>query len=812
MTRPVNPKSRYQDRSSRGSVCSVIPCEPGIAVCGLWVDFPPSPSDILDIQRAPAMSQTRLVRTVCDPNCHANPRCGIVAHVEEGRITSIEPGSFPLPEYDRRICLMGMSRLEYQYHQDRLRYPLQRIGERGEGKWRRISWDEAFNILVERLGEIAVKFGSRSVAFYTGTGAFGVLTKGAPHRFAAVFGGTATRPGGIDYGVPKGLEYAFGVPASTFFRPGGHEYADAVHSRMIILWGGNAADTRFVDFRFVLEAQRRGAKVVCVDPNRSATAGKADQWISLRPGTDTALALSLLHEIFAQGRQDDAFLRKHTNAPFLVRADTGCFLRQDDVVPGGSSSYMVWDAMSQRSVSHLEARHSAMTGRYEVFPVGGTGVECVPALQLLLDLSRSYLPERASVITGVPAHDIRDLAREFTSQKPASIRLGFGVDRWYYSDYTARAVANLVVATGNIGVPGGGVSVHDGSYPQPVNQRAFRSPDGREAATLDIVSLMNAIEHGTPYPVKALWVSAANLLNQTAANRKRAMGSIVPALELIVVVDHFMTDTAEVADIVLPACTIFERPDLVPGMFLQLQQKAVEPEGESKSDFDIFAGLATRLGLGAYFDRSPEDYLSEMIATDDPLLAGITLERLQREGAVFLNRPREPYVSFRDLKFQTPSGRIEIYKEELLKFGAELPCYREPIEASPESALFKRFPLVLLFSHSKHRIHSTFANMPTIKKLEPEPVLEVHPVDAQHRGIVPDQLVRVHNDRGSVMLRCRFNGDLRPGVVVITEGSWVKDFPGGDPYSLTHELISQTSENYAFCDTLVEIERAQPAN
>ena len=755
------------------------------------------------------MSQTRLVRTVCDPNCHANPRCGIVAHVKEGRITGIEPGSFPVPEYDRRICLMGMSRLEYQYHKDRLRFPLKRMGERGEGRWQRINWDEAYDILAARLSEIATKFGSRSIAFYTGSGVLGVLTKGAPHRFAAVFGGTASRPGGIDYGVPKGLEYSFGVPASTFFRPGGHEYADALRSRMIILWGGNGADTRFVDFRFVLEAQRRGAKVVCIDPNRSATAAKADQWISLRPGTDTALALSLLHEIFAHGSQDDAFLWDHTNAPFLVRADTGQLLREADVSPGGSSAYTVWDSLSERPVSHRAVGVPAMTGRYRVLLTGGSTVECAPALQLLVDLCGSYPPERASVITGVPARTIRDLAREFASRKPASIRIGFGVDRWYYSDYTARAVANLVVATGNIGVPGGGISVHDGTYPPPLDQRGFRSPGGREAATLDVVSLVSAIEHGTPYPVKALWISAANMFNQTAANRRRVMSSIVPQLELIVVVDHFMTDTAEAADIVLPACTIFERLDLVPGMFLQLQQKAVEPEGESKSDFDILAGLARRMGLGAYFDRNPEEYLREMLATDHPLLAGVTLERLRREHAVFLNRPQEPYVSFRDRRFHTPSGRIEIYKEELIPYGAELPRYREPVEASPENPLYRRFPLVLLFSHSKHRIHSTFANMPMIKKIEPEPVVEIHPADARRRGIAPDQLVRVHNDRGSVALRCRFNPDLRAGVVVISEGSWVKDFPGGDPYGLTHEQVSPTSENYAFYDNLVETEPVQ---
>jgi molybdopterin-containing oxidoreductase family molybdopterin binding subunit len=706
---------------------------------------------------------------------------------------------------------MGMARLEYQYHRDRLRFPLKRTAARGEGKWQRISWDEAYDVIAENLHAIAARYGTRSLAFIAGSGAAGLLTKGSAHRFAAAIGGTASRAGGVDYGVPKGLEYMFGVPASTYFRPGGHEFADAVNSRLILLWGGNGADTRLVDFHFIAEAQRRGAKVVCIDPNRTATAQKADQWISLRPGTDTALAVSLLHEILENGWHDDDFLRLHTNAPFLVRGDNKALLREADVRMGGGASYMAWDAVSQRAVPAITTSAGALLGSYRLTLAGGISIDCAPAFQLLRDFAREYPVQRAAEITGVPAKVIGDLARELGSRKPASIRIGYGVDRWYYCDYTARAAANLVVATGNIAVPGAGISVHDGTYAAPLNLNAFRAPAGREAATLDAISLMQAIEHGTPYAVRALWLSASNMFNQTSANRARVMSAVVPKLDLIVVVDHFMTDTADTADIVLPACTIFEKDDLVSGMFLQMQRKAVEPEGESKADFEIFAGLARRMGLGEYFDQSPDAYLREMLESGHPLLEGITLERLQREDAVFLNRPRAPYVAFKDLKFKTPSGRIEIYKEELLPQGAELPYYREPIEASPENLLYRRYPLNLLFSHSRHRIHSTFANMPRVKHLEPEPVVEMHRADAERRSISDDHIVRVYNQRGSVRLKCRINTDLRPGVVVISEGSWVKDFPEGDPYSLTHELVSPTSENYAFFDTLVEVEAVDGA-
>lgn len=365
------------------------------------------------------------------------------------------------------------------------------------------------------------------------------------------------------------------------------------------------------------------------------------------------------------------------------------------------------------------------------------------------EFARNYPAERAGAITGVPAQIIRDVAREFASSKPAAIRIGYGVDRWYYCDYTARAAANLVVATGNIGTAGGGISVHDGTYAAPLNLNPFRSPDGREAATLDVVSLMKAIERGEPYPVRALWLSASNMFNQTSANRARVLSAIVPKLDFLVVVDHFMTDTAALADVVLPACTIFEKKDLISGMFLQLQRRAVEPEGESKSDWDIFSGLAARMGLGKYFAGTPEQYLKEIIESDHPLLKGITLDRLEREDAVLLNRPREPYVAFTDFKFKTPSGRIELYKEELVDLGAELPYYHEPVEASPANPVYRRFPLILLFPHSRNRIHSTFANLAKFKQFEPEPMVEINPADAAHRGITNDQRVRVYNERGS---------------------------------------------------------------
>jgi molybdopterin-containing oxidoreductase family molybdopterin binding subunit len=339
----------------------------------------------------------------------------------------------------------------------------------------------------------------------------------------------------------------------------------------------------------------------------------------------------------------------------------------------------------------------------------------------------------------------------------------------------------------------------------------FRRPEGKSSPLLDTIALMSAIETGQPYPVKALWLTGSNMFNQTAPNRNRVLSDIIPQLEFLIVSDHFMTASAELADIVLPAATIFERLDIVGGMFLQLQQPAVPPEGESRTEFEIFKGLAERMGHPALFQDAPEDYLKQALVTKDALFAGITFDGLRREGVLALNRPEQPYVAFRDYRFQTPSGKIELYKEELVRHGAQLPSYHEPIEASRHNALSSRFPLTLLFSHSPYRIHSTFANMPMLRKLEPEPILDMNPDDAAARGVADGDIVCVYNDRGTVTVRCRLSADMRPGVLVLPEGHWVKDFRAGDPYGLTHELVSATSENYAFYDTLVEVGRVPMA-
>jgi molybdopterin-containing oxidoreductase family molybdopterin binding subunit len=321
-----------------------------------------------------------------------------------------------------------------------------------------------------------------------------------------------------------------------------------------------------------------------------------------------------------------------------------------------------------------------------------------------------------------------------------------------------------------------------------------------------------AVKEGTPYPIKMECISLGNPFNQVKPDRNKVLTEYIGNLEFIAVIDHFMTDTAKWADLVLPAATIFERTDIVVDEFIQLQQQVVEPEGEAKSDFEIFRALANAFGIGTYFDKEPEEYIDDMLDTDSPLLQDVNIQRLKTEKVIYPWPTREPYVGFKDKVFPTSSGRVELYKVDLIDLGAELPFYREPIEASPQNPLFKQFPLVLLSSHSRYRIHSTFANLELVKTREPEPVVRVHPADARRRSIEQGHLVELFNERGRVKIKCHIDESMREGCVLISEGHWIDQFVEGDPYGLTHDQYSPTTENYAHYDVLVEMKVASQNN
>jgi len=529
------------------------------------------------------MSTETVVRTACPAHCGSNA-CGILAHVQDGRVTKLEPAPFPDQRYNR-ICQKGLSSLQILYHPDRIRHPLRRVGERGKGKWEQLSWDEALDYIAEQLKAVAARHGSRSVAWVIGGPGTGTVKFGAYTRMAGCFQGTRVSAWGYgDAAEPCGSISTFGTHRTRSFM------ASFEEPKLNICWGTNPAEANPFQIRPLLDDKEKGVKLVVIDPIFTITAAKADEYIAVCLGTDVALVLGMIYQILADGLEDRNFMARYTVGPYLVRQDDGRYLR------GSDNTYMVWDtARGEARAVNLVAK-PALEGSYNV---GGIPVKT--AFQMLKELIHEYPPSRAAEITGVTKDKIVRLARAYATQKPAAIHTHNGLGRSYHGDIIFRALGMLAALTGNIRLPGPAghreVQYNWGPFLKP-------QPDQPSYTRLGIMNLYDAITKGEPYPVRAAWFAFINFINQ-CTNNQRILNEIIPKLEFIVVADMFMTTTAQYADVILPICTFLEFTDMVKGPrpYIQLQQPVIPPLYESKSDVQILRELAPRLGIEFYVEK-----------------------------------------------------------------------------------------------------------------------------------------------------------------------------------------------------------------
>ncbi len=738
----------------------------------------------------PKATEQKQVRTVCH-TMSCGVCCGLLAHVKDGVLTKVEPADMPDPKY-RHICARGLASMKLVYHPDRLKYPMRRTGERGEGKWERISWDEALDTIAAGLKEISDRYGSRSLMWATaGMGGLDM----AYSSFAGLCEGTmASLVGFGDAAAPCADKANFG----TFWGEG--HLADFEDPGMCVIWGSNIAETQPNTIRQVRDAREKGARVVAIDPRFTASASKADAFIPIRPGTDSALALGMINIILAQGLQDHGFIVDHTVGPFLINSQTGRFLKETDIVADGShKKYVVWDTKTAKACPHdTAAIDPALTGTYTV-----AGVECRSAFQLLADQVQTYSPGKVSEITEVPEDMIQRLALDYANRRPVATYRGMGMQRTFHGDLTFRAINALAAVTGNL---------HPGSSRLYAYEMIGGLPGISGCHFVPILKLYDIIAEGDPYPIKALWIAKHNFVNQLP-DSGRIIRELFPKIDLIVVAELFMNASAQYADIVLPVCTFYEQSDLIPptigipggAKYFQLQNKVIEPLYECKPDPEILKELARRMNLGDHFEKTPEQFIESMLASGYPAEAGITLEMLRKNPI-----PAPAYFP-NAADFSTPSGRMDFYSEKLRQMGEELPCYKEPIESS-RKPLSKKYPLVFLNTHTRFRTHSTFSNLPWLSYLDPEPVLEIHPNDAEPRGIRSGDVVRVLNDRGAAKLKAKVHEGIRPGTVNVTQGWWPEHFLEGSHQALTHAMINPAQEmvyepNSALYDVLVEVEK-----
>ena len=725
--------------------------------------------------------KVKRVRTACPAHCGIDC-CGILAHVKENRIVKLEPADFP-DEKDRRICLRGLVSLDITYHPDRIKYPMKRVGERGEGKFERISWEEAYEIVVVKFKEISEKYGWKSIGWVLGGPGAGTTKFGAYLRLASLTQSTRVSAWGYgDAGLPCGSRIILGhqFPYMHLFG----EFWQRKYPELLMVWATNPAESMpLQNMRKIMDAKEIGTQVIVVDPRFTVTASKADEYIGLNPGTDSALALGVMNVIFQNELHDKEFILEHTNGPYLVRTDTGKMLRGKDIEAKKPDAYIIWhgSSNSHKTLTRSNVKDASLTGTYTI-----NGIECKPVLQLLIELTSEYTPERTAEITGVDKDLIIKLAKRIGNSKKVVFLTHMGFTRTYHGDISLRGVISVAAITGNITT-----SVSSGYVPAILNWNPFLKaiPDKPSFHRMGILNLYDAVISGKPYPIKVLWFAFINFLNQ-CANSNKIINEFYPKLEFIVQTELFMTPSARYADLILPVCSFLEFSDFLaqPYPYVQLQQKVIEPLYESKSDVNIVAELAERLGFGEYFKGGEEGLIDLIIATR--AFKEITRETLKTQA---VKLPALPEGASFPLNFGTPSRKIELYAEQLFEDGEALPVYLPPIEA-PITPCEKKYPLTLVNGHSRFRTHSMFANVKSLLDLNPEPIVDINPIDAEKRNISSNDLVTVFNDRARTTLKARVTEGVKPGVLDITEGWWIDQFKEGSLNHLTHDIINPVQD------------------
>lgn len=739
-------------------------------------------------------------------------RCGAVAVLEDDRFVTLEPD--PSHPTGSALCAKGRAAPELVYHPDRLTRPLRRTRPKGDPDpgWEPIGWDDALDRVAAGLRGVADAHGPEGVVFSMASPSTSAADDALVwvDRLRRAFGSPnlCASMELCGWGRYLASTYTFGDSVPGRYMP------DLEHAGCILYWGYNPNVARLSHAVATAAALKRGARLIVVDPRRVGPAAKADVWCRVRPGTDAVLALGMAHVMIGRGWYDRDFVRDWTDGPLLVRSDTGRRLTGADLGAGGGARYVVWDEGRNEPVLYdpdsgayvADGVEPALFGRFEVDSPEGP-VTCRPAFDVVAEACAGYPPERVASICGVPGDRVEAAARLLWEARPVAYYAWSGVEMQTNATQIARAIGQLYALTGSLDARGGNVlfaapaaEAVDGVELLSAEQRARSlglverplGPSRWEFVTTD--ELYRAVLEDRPYPVRGLVGFGANLL-MAHADGVRGREAL-RALDFYVHADLFMNPTAELADIVLPVASAFERDGLRIGFeisaeaqsLVQLRPPVVPPRGEARSDVRIVFDLATRLGLGHLFwDGDVDAGRRARIAP-----TGIDLDALRAEPrgirAAVQTRYRkhaEP-ENGRPRGFRTSTRRIELYSQTLLEHGhPPVPAYEPPVAAQAPAELRERFPLVLtcakhtLFCESQHR------GLPSLRRRAPDPELEIHPDAAAERGIEAGDWVRIETPLGGIRARAVLNESLEPGVVCGQHGWWQPcaeiGAPGFDP-------------------------------
>jgi anaerobic selenocysteine-containing dehydrogenase len=668
--------------------------------------------------------------SVCPLDCPDT--CSLAVSVENGTIVSIR-GSHANPYTNGVLCAkVPAAYPEFVHGAGRLRTPLRRVGKKGEGRFERITWDEALDLVHRRFTEIAAAHGPQAILPLNYAGPHGFLAGGSMDlRFFHKLGASLLdrRPlcGGIRTEAWVGTFGA--VPG---IRP---EQAEA--ARLIVAWGNNVTWTNLHFTPIINRARRAGAKLVVVDPKRTKIAEQADLHLALRPGTDVVLAWAVTNELERAGALDREFIARHVE---------------------GFDAYM--------------------------------------------ERVRRYPVDVAARICGLPEAQIREFAEWFRTASPVAISVGNGLERNRNGGSGIRAVFALPALAGKLGVHGGGL-VNGAGFAFPKTPARLARPEfiPSNTRTINIIDVgRDLLDPRLSPPIKALFIYNHNPLVVHPEQNRLRRGLEREDL-FIVGSDVVMTDSLDYADVVLPACSHFEHPDLFAAYgthWLQRAEPVIPPQGEALPNTEIFRRLAARFGFtDPAFTATDAELMDDALDGADPRLGGVRPSRIPTDRALAMTSGGEEFVLFANVFPKTPSGKVELASTYLKnKYGAALPDYR-PLDS--------RFPLALITPASDKRITATFGGC---RDSAATPPLEMHPDDASARGLRDGDRVKVWNDLGEVHLTLEITHDVPPGVVCSLKGAWMRTTDNGQTVSaLAPSHHADISEGACYNDARVEVAR-----
>lgn len=681
----------------------------------------------------------RWVKTICRMCTNG---CGIIVKVEDGVATEVQ-GDPEDPRTEGELCPKGKVALSLVYSPDRLKDPLLRIGEKGEGKWKPITWQEALNILAERLKMIIDQYGAKAISVYRGQAS----DWGAPWHYALRFMNVLGSP---NICTPVPLCFQPGAVTKRLMFGGVPDYYDWSNTKCMIIWGANPTNTNeyAVNGKKIEDAHKRGAKLIVIDPVATSLAEKADLWLQINPGTDCALALAFINVAIKENLIDTAFVQN-------------------------------WTVGFSKLKEHV----------------------------------KEYTPEIVAPEVGISPQVIREAARLFSQNKPGIIYDRNGLDQYLNTVGTVQAIDIFLSITGNVDTLGGnmlptGVKTQFitmiEKLPKTVPLLGDYPLFAEFARQIPHQSVIDAILTEQPYPIKAMIMQGGNPV-VTIANTSRTIQAM-EKVDFLAVMDLFLTRTAQYADLVLPASTFLETTALTayPGLrtnYFRLQQKVIEPVGNSWPDWKLWFELGRALGYNKEFSwDTVEEAIDEQLQP-----SGYTVDEVKNNPIFFPLQEKK----YEREGFWTPSGKVELYSSILEKYGYKpLPDYKKsPVRIALENNDNKEYSLVgTNWPKPGSYVHSFLRNIPELRALDPKPLIMINPKDAQQRNIKEGELVTVTSPQGAITITACLTNKIKEGVVGIAWG-WGEAVPQANINDLTddsaRDMICGTTSNREF---LCEVE------